>query len=193
MAFLRSSIITSLFVLFALISVGQSRAAPPDLFTSPVVSNAANFDWQADFDAQAEATVIGKEYVGINFDLLAKPAELTGAALDGATLDNEIVIRIFSSYHDVDFDVVLNRFEASGDGSGVTWFGYVQGMNHSDVHIVVRGETVSGNIRLGDDRFYQIRDAAYGNHAFLSIDPTRFYPDTHLDIAEYRPELGRDR
>ena len=62
--------------------------------------------------------------------------------------------------------------EFNGSGS-YTWIGYLDGIEQSQVTLVVKDEVMSGNITLSDV-FYQVRYMGDGVHAIYRIDQSAF-------------------
>jgi hypothetical protein len=82
---------------------------------------------------------------------------------------------ILNLFDDVAFTAKLDRLEAAGS-DGYTWIGHLEGIDHSQVVLVIGGGQMAGNITLPDE-FYQVRFAGNGVHAIYRIDQTAFPPE----------------
>jgi hypothetical protein len=79
---------------------------------------------------------------------------------------------VLNLFEDAVFRAVLDQREHRS-GDSFTWIGHVEGIENSQVTLVVEHGVVSGNIRV-DQGFYQIRYAGEGTHVVYQIDPNAF-------------------
>jgi hypothetical protein len=88
---------------------------------------------------------------------------------------------LLNLFDDVTFEAILDRREVRSDKS-FTLFGRVQGIENSQVTLVVEDGVLVGNIRV-NDAYYQIRYGGEGIHAIYQIDPTTFPANSSPAIA----------
>jgi hypothetical protein len=112
-------------------------------------------------DISDDPTIIRARFVDINFELL-----------EGAEEGDSLILNLFD---DVVLIAKLDRLEAAGS-DGYTWTGHVDGIDHSQVLLVIGGGQMAGNITLPDE-FYQVRFAGNGVHAIYRIDQSAFPPE----------------
>lgn len=72
-------------------------------------------------------------------------------------------------FDDVVVTVVRDRLIDKVKGS-TTWIGHVEGEPDSEVFLTVRGNTMSGTVRIGDE-LYEINLGADGLHDIIKVDP----------------------
>jgi hypothetical protein len=130
----------------------------------------APFSSQTNIQADALAwpargrEVVHSRQVRIDLSLLAE------SSVNGA-LPQTIALNLFD---DAAFVAQLDRVERTPNG--MAWIGHLQGIDQSQVILVVHGNIVSGNITTPDAR-YHIRFAGNGAHEVQKIDQTRFPRD----------------
>jgi len=73
------------------------------------------------------------------------------------------------------FTAVLDRVEPNRSG-GYSWIGHLEGVEHSQVILVVKEGLMAGNIVV-PKVFYQVRYAGNGVHAIYQIDQSAFPPE----------------
>jgi len=147
------------------------------LFTpdSVGVGNAVN-------EKEEDPTIIRSRLVHVNFRLLSKDDKAPRTMSDVSSF---LTLNLFE---DVVFTTILDRFELNRSGS-YTWIGHIDGIEQSQVTLVIKGDIMSGNITLPDD-FYQVRYKGDGLHAIYRIDQSAF-PDENepapVDTSYERP------
>lgn len=140
-----------------------SPAQAPSLF-SPVDSGSTRGTL-----GSSDPTVVRQRLTKIDFDLLVP------------TRGQAVQLNLFD---DVSFNVVFDRVEAStaeqtrGEAASVR-IGKIEGSPNSEVYLVNRGDTMSGNIRLPDGRLYEIRSVTPGVHAIREINQAAFPAEAH--------------
>ena len=123
--------------------------------------------------AMLNLTIVRSRYVKISFDYLARK--------DGSGGEDTIILNLFD---DVSLTAVKERFESRELGNRYTWFGRIEGMDHSQVIIVVENGSMAANITLPDGN-YQVRSDGNGIHAIYKIDQSAFpdeAPPTPVDV-----------
>ena len=126
-------------------------------------------DRSSQIEKAQKPRVIRYRYVGVNFNLLFGTAPF-GEKAAGAQL---LLLNLFD---DVAFRVVLDRREVRSDKS-FTWLGRIEGIENSQVTLVVLDGVLIGNIKV-EDAFYQVRYAGEHAHVVYQIDPRTFPPES---------------
>ena len=83
---------------------------------------------------------------------------------------------LLNLFDDATFRVILDRREARSDKS-LTWFGRVEGIENSQVTLVVEDGVLVGNVNV-QDAVYQVRYAGEGIHVVYQIDSRTFPPES---------------
>ena len=128
-----------------------------------------------------EPYIIRSRFVNINFGLLSKKDRTLKTNSDVST---SLVLNLFN---DIVFTVVLDRVAFNMSGS-YSWFGHLDGIEESQVTLVIKDEVLSGNITL-PGAFYQVRYKGDGLHAIYEIDQSTFPPEKEpipIDISYER-------
>jgi hypothetical protein len=118
--------------------------------------------------------IIRFRFVSVEFNLLTRAASFEQNAANRPFL-------LLNLFDDVTFEAILDRREVRSDKS-FTLFGRVQGIENSQVTLVVEDGVLVGNIRV-NDAYYQIRYGGEGIHAIYQIDPTTFPANSSPAIA----------
>jgi len=105
-----------------------------------------------------DPTIIQSRYVHVNFNYL-KEAE-------------PIVLNLFDH---VSVTVVRERLERRSE-SRYSWFGHVDGMEHSSVVLTIENGNMAGNVTI-DGKIYQVRPVGDGVHSVREIDQSAFPPE----------------
>ena len=116
---------------------------------------------QGSLETSGYPTLIRSRYVTINLDLL-----------DEMDVEDVIVVNVFD---DVLFTAIFDRKEVN-QSNGYTLFGHIDGVEHSQVTIVVSDGQVAGNVTVPGN-LYQIRYAGNKVHAIYSIDQSSYPPE----------------
>ena len=156
--------IVCLLPLILILSGGRDVAASDrqqDLFTPAGVQGADTVK-----EKVKDPTVIRSRRVHINLGLLSKGDKAPQKKTD---INDSLTLNLFD---DVVFEAILDRLEFNGSGS-YTWIGHLDGIEQSQVTLVVQNEVMSGNITLSDV-FYQVRYKGDGVHAIYRIDQSAF-------------------
>jgi len=156
--------IVCLLPLILILSGGGDVAASDrqqNLFTAAGVQGADTVKQEV-----KDPTVIRPRRVHINLELLSKGDKAPRKKTD---INNSLTLNLFD---DVVFEAILDRLEFNGSGS-YTWIGHLNGIEQSQVTLVVKDEVMSGNITLSDV-FYQVRYKGDGVHAIYRIDQSAF-------------------
>ena len=140
---------------------GASEQQEQGLFTAASVRNPNMAD-----EKVTDPTVIRSRLVHINLRLLSKDDKSPRTKTDASNL---LTLNLFD---DVVFAAILDRLELNKSGS-YTWIGHLDGIEQSQVVLVVKDEVMSGNITL-PDAFYQVRYKGNGLHAVYRIDQSAF-------------------
>jgi hypothetical protein len=136
-----------------------TTASENRLFTAPAES-------RGKIDEAMRSRIIRHRLVNVDFGLLASSQEPP----KNSTARGAVVI--LNLFEDAVFRAILDRREVRSSRS-FTWFGHIDGVQDSQVTLVVEDRVVSGNVRL-DRSFYQIRYAGEGTHVIYQIDPNAF-------------------
>jgi len=154
------------------------------LFAAGLTAFAAPADSQADTELFSEAerggsldtgddpTIARVRFVDINYGLL-----------EGAEVGDALILNLFD---DVVFTAILDRLEATS-AEGYSWIGHLEGVQYSQVILVVRGGQMAGNIALPGEN-YQVRFAGNGVHANYEIDQTTFPSEAEPTAVELSEE-----
>ena len=105
-----------------------------------------------------DPTIIRSRYVNLNFNLL-----------DESEVNNKILLNLFD---DVVYTAILEKKESNLTG-GYTWSGHLDGIEHSQVIVIVGGDQVAGNISL-PGAFYEVRYTNQGVHLVTQIDQSAY-------------------
>jgi hypothetical protein len=111
----------------------------------------------------------------VNIDFAAIKA---GTAKNNADVATTLSLNLFD---DANFTAVLDRIDQI-DG-GFVWVGHLQGVEMSNVTLVIRHGQMAGNISMAD-HFFQVRYAGGSAHVVREIDQSLFPPDDALSEAE---------
>ena len=143
-------------------------------------------------------TVVRQRYTNIAFDILISPSALKkgrSVSVSGqrAVYENKegeerepqvdetpsIPARlVMDLFNDALYTVILERVENnSPDGKTLTWWGHIAEVQGGRVILVSTDGIMSGNIRLPDGTFYQIRYAGEDLHVIREIDQRAFPPE----------------
>ena len=138
----------------------QQTNSPPELFT-PV-----NPPSVRGRPTTQDPKVIRQRFVRANFGLLTR------------TRGQALRLNLFD---DVAYNVIIESTESPSvqtrGQSGSVQVGTIEGIPDSEVYLASRGNTLSGNIRLPDGKFYQIRSVSPGVQAVREINQAAFPPD----------------
>ena len=74
-------------------------------------------------------------------------------------------------FDDVIVTAVRDRMIDKVKGN-TTWIGHVEGEQDSEVFLTVRGNTMSGNVQIGD-KFYEIETKGNNQHDITQVDPDK--------------------
>ena len=108
-------------------------------------------------------------FVDVNLDLLASQVE----RVPGRSVEvQNIRLNLFD---DTSFTAVPDRIEATGTDS-FTWTGHLQGVEPSEVSLVVRDGVLAGNITMPGTS-YEVRYEESGVYSINQIDPAAFPPE----------------
>jgi hypothetical protein len=136
-------------------AVGKTQA--PDLFDYADVPHTTN-------KTLPPKAVKGRNHsVNINTDLLD---------LDTLTLN---------LFDDVVVTAILDRL-VDNQGSK-TWIGHVEGEQDSEVFLTLRGNTMSGNVQIGD-KTYEIEFKGNNQHDITQVDPDKNPKHSHSKQPE---------
>ena len=147
--------------LMSSVQAEEIRDMPPGLFLDSATENA--------FDRLDAPIIIRTRPVQIRLDLVRGKDALMKAQDDTAGVLN------LNLFHDVSFIALLDRVESHPSGS-FSWIGYIEGVELSEVILVVRDGIMVGNVRM-PGACYQIRHAGDGLHAIREIDQSAFPPE----------------
>jgi hypothetical protein len=138
----------------------QPTNSPPELFTPvnpPSVRGRPTLQ---------DPKVIRQRFVRADFSLLTR------------TRGRSLRLNLFD---DVAYNVIIDSVESTSGQtrgqSGSVQLGRIEGMPDSEVYLASRGNTLSGNIRVPDGKFYQIRSVSSGVQAVREINQAAFPPD----------------
>jgi hypothetical protein len=131
------------------------------------------FNPLADHAGQIEKSqkprIIRFRFVSVEFNLLTRAASFEQNAANRPFL-------LLNLFDDATFNAMLDRREVRSDKS-FTLFGRVQGIENSQVTLVVEDGVLVGNIKV-QDAMYQIRYAGKDVHVVYQIDRRTFPPDS---------------
>jgi hypothetical protein len=113
--------------------------------------------------------IVRYRFVSVEFDLLSAPVPVE----KNASRRRIVILNLFD---DSSFNAVLDRREARSNKS-YTWFGRIEGVENSQVTLVVEDGVLVGNINVRD-AMYQIRYAGKNVHVVYQIDPRTFPADS---------------
>lgn len=166
---MRRKLLTSSWVVLALLTSAagcntQQKSAGRNKFLfRPFTGHAGQID-------QAQRPrIIRHRFVHVEFDLLSGTVPFE----EKAAIGNFLLLNLFD---DATFKAVLDRREVRSDKS-FTWFGRVEGIENSQVTLVVEDGVLVGNVNL-QDAVYQVRYAGEGVHVVYQIDPRTFPPES---------------
>ena len=174
----RISIITLTLLLAGLGPVHQviNAAETAGLFISLSDSQTAR-----DRGARVDPTDLRSRFVRINWDMIGDPSRMAQTQPSRA---NRIDLNLFE---DASFNAVLDRREVRSPAI-FTWFGHIDGVERSQVTLVIEGGVIVGNVRV-EDSYFQVRYVGADLHVIQQIDESRFPPDGG-PIPVYVPAQG---
>ena len=153
--------LTSAFWLVFVINCHPGKAAEaPGVFVS-LYDSRTTLDKQA-----ADPTIFRSRFVRINWDTVS-------SADSGQTSKSGRLTLNF--FEDAIFNTVLDRREVHSARKS-TWSGHIEGVQVSQVTLVVEDGVMVGNIRIADS-YFQIRYAGADVHVVQQIDESRFPPE----------------
>jgi hypothetical protein len=116
-----------------------------------------------------EPTVIRSRFVTVNFDLFGNLTSPSGSPPDVAKM---LPLNLFE---DVFFTAVLDRVESNSPAS-VSWIGHLEGVENSQVILVVTDNVMMGNITL-PEAIYEVQYAGNDIYGIYQIDQSAFGRD----------------
>jgi hypothetical protein len=132
---------------------GTSLPAIPSLFLESSL--------EIKTEISTDPTIIRSRYVKLNLNLLGE-----------SEVGDEISLNLFD---DVVYTAILEEKEPTLT-NGYTWTGYLDGIQHSQVILIIGGDQVAGNITL-PGAFYEIRYTGDGMHIVYQVDQSAFPPE----------------
>ncbi len=186
-----SGVFTILMLMLLLFSLETSTvsADEPDqngIFTDAGVRQAPFAD---------DETVIRSRLVNVNFDMLGGTS---GPALDSSAIGQRLPLNFFG---DTTFIGVMDRLEQNASGS-YTWIGHLEGIEYSQVILVINGDSMVGEISspMG---LYTIRRFNGDFHAVLEADDSTILsgggdvdylipPDNEIESRVQAPDVADD-
>ena len=124
-------------------------------------------------EALLDSTIIRNRYVTIDFNYLAGEDYSRGA--------DAVILNLF---YDKSMTAVRERFERRGFGNRYTWFGRIEGVDYSQVIMVVENGVMAANVYLPDGS-YQIRYVGREIHTINAMDQAAFpeeEPPISMDV-----------
>jgi hypothetical protein len=133
-------------------------------------------DRSSQIEKAQKPRIIRYRYVRVNFDLFF------GTVSDG---EKSAVARVLllNLFDDAMFNVVFDHRSVRSERS-FTLLGRVQGIENSQVTLVVEEGVLIGNITI-ENAFYQIRYARDHTHVVYQIDPATFPPESEPAIVPH--------
>jgi peptidyl-Asp metalloendopeptidase len=135
-------------------------------------------------DLGGDPTVIRSRPVTVDLSLLGAP-DASGDARSGVA--GTLTLNFFS---DAVFTAALDRVDI-GSAGGFSWIGHLEGVELSQVTLVVRDGMMVGNV-TAPGVFYRVRYAGDGVHVVQQADWAAFPPEAE-PIPVTAPEGGVDR
>ncbi len=173
-------ILSMAVIVMMVLSTGQSGIAfPVDQPVEALFTDAA----RPERDLSDDPTIIHTRFVNVNFDLLG------GTGSSPKTQSEMAKVLLLNLFEAVVFTGVLDRVESNPSGS-FSWIGYLEGVEYSQVILVVKERVMAGNITLPGE-FYQVRYVGNGVHAIHQIDQGAFPPEAEPIPGDiFQGELG---
>ncbi|MBL0731960.1 MAG: CAP domain-containing protein [Desulfosarcina sp.] len=147
----RNFIIIAYFFLF--FGTLSGAAVDTDLFSGSITLPGTEIN-QFDYP-----TVIRQRLVNVHFDIFSREYEIP----------KFLSLNLFDDVH---LKAILNQVERSPSG-GFAWIGFLDGVEESQVTIVVEGEKISGTVIM-PGFYYQVRHAEDDLHLIREIDSSVF-------------------
>lgn len=148
---IRVHTLTMLAVCFLALGVGQStRAQTADLFYPYPQADGAHSLPPVD-----PHVVLRQHFVGVRFEQFF-------------TEDGYADVLSLNPFDDVSLTAIRGNAESASSG-GVAWYGYIQGLEGSQVTLVVEGQRLSATIEL-QERLYHIRHLHGDVHVARELD-----------------------
>jgi len=119
--------------------------------------------------APSGPTIMRTRYVDIQFALLEGMDDISDSGSGGMST---VQLNLFD---DAIYQVVFDQVEFNSP-EGYTWLGHLEGVENSQVTLVVENKVMSGNITL-PEAFYQVRYVGEGVHAVYQIDQSAYPPE----------------
>ena len=170
------AILNALLLIVVSLPMGASAIAAPPSEGSYLFSDSAI---EGGLEIAGDPTIVRTRFVNVNFDLLG------GADALPRDLSNVGDLVVLNLFDDVVFTAALDRVEPNRSG-GYSWIGHLEGVEHSQVILVVKDGLMAGNI-APPGAFYQVRYAGSGVHAIHEINQSAFPPEAEpipVDIPD---------
>jgi hypothetical protein len=117
----------------------------------------------------SDPTISRYRLVRVNFDLLGGAA---GPPLDGSGVGERLEFYLFDGDQ---YIAVMDRKEVNQAG-GFTWFGHLEGVENSQVMLVVEENVMVGKITIAKST-YSVRYYQDDIHVVMELDQAAFPPD----------------
>lgn len=147
--------VVSLPLIFYLNSTAVCGEHGNELFIEAPHSEAVYAQQEKD---KQNPTIKRSRYILVTLDLLRSQ-------------ESSIVLNLFE---DVSFTSIKDRIEVRSQNR-YTWYGHIEGVEHSQVILVVEDGSLAGQIMASAD-LYQIRAIGGGVHGIYEIDQSAFPP-----------------
>lgn len=117
---------------------------------------------------RSKPTVMRARFVKVDFGLLEESVSV------GNDTGSQIALSV-NLFDDTAYQAILDSLEQNAP-EGFVWIGHIDGVEYSQVTLVVEGDVMSGNITLPGS-IYQVRYVGKGIHAIYQIDQSAFPPE----------------
>jgi hypothetical protein len=114
-----------------------------------------------------DPTVMRIRYVKVNVSRIRDDSAARDKAKKG--------VLSLNLFDDAVYLAIPDSIEASSSG-GLTWVGHLEGIDNSQVSLVIEGNVMAGNITM-PGHIYHIRFVGEGIHAIYQIDQSAFPQD----------------
>ena len=133
----------------------------PGLFSHATLEN--------ELSTTREPPIIRRRFVEINYDLLIRK-DLSHEVKPA--IANTLGLNLFDNVY---FTVILDRLELRTIDD-FSWIGHIEGMEYSDVILILKDRVMVGNITTSDAH-YRVRYKKNDVHTISEIDRSAFLPE----------------
>jgi len=162
------------------VKLEEGRDLFNDVVDSDVLANAAIAE---DSEAPIDPTIVRSRLVNIAWDILTVAEDSSRSKI----ISSDVLL--LNLFEDRSITAKFDNGQARSENHFI-WNGHIEGIEESQVTIVVQDDVMVGNIRASGES-YQVRYMGEGVHVIREIDE-RFFPSEGEPISVDNPSQGFD-